>query len=97
MKKMIIMNVFVIGKRDVRRETWDMRREVEDTRRGARGVRREARDLLRAQRDVALPWVVTHGCVISPRCGSIWFVTVPWVSHPMGYHPCLCYITATRF
>jgi len=30
---------FVVGKRDVRRETWDMRREVEDTRHVARPAR----------------------------------------------------------
>ena len=27
-----------------------------------------------------IPWVNTRGCVISPRRGSIWYVTVPRVS-----------------
>ena len=82
------------------RETWDMRREVEDTRhvaRPARYIKGHFPPTLRSRGLSPIPWVITHGCVISPRCGSIWFVTVPWVSHPMGYHPCLCYITATRF
>ena len=44
-----------------------------------------------------------HGCVISPRRGSAWFVTyrgfrIPWViTDSVGCHPRLCSNTALRF
>ena len=46
------------------------------------------------------PWVITHGCIMSPRRGSM--LCHPYGVHmvvtlSVGFHPRLCYATATRF
>ena len=56
-----------------------MGRETRDVRRDICGAPRALYQSVFSTH-AAFPWVVTHGCVISPLRGSVWFVRVPWVS-----------------
>ena len=43
-------------------------------------------------------WKRPMAGILPPRRGSVWNVTFPWVdTHSVGWHPWLCYFTATQF